>query len=178
MANCLEPLLDFQLGPRGCRELSSAAGRRRGRPGRRVHLNRDPGLFECDVVHQRIFNAVDVVVFVLQQKCGRRLTRDGHGRVQLQSVPAKVQVPRVDGHGEVVGPEAFAIGRIYRRVKPVVGVRADGGNRRWPPAEKTQHSHFVRIDLPLRGVQPHQTQRPLRILKCHRRLRIRAPIGS
>ena len=85
----------------------------------------------------------------------------------------KCQMARIKRYRKI-RTAAFFVGRIDRRIQPLLEMRADGCHQ-MPACRKPQYADLVRIDMPLRGMKPYQPHRPLRILQRHRRLRICAP---
>jgi hypothetical protein len=60
----MEPGLD-EIGPRGDRESSSSEAERVPALGVQVHFDRYAGVFKRNIVHERMVDIVDVIVFGL-----------------------------------------------------------------------------------------------------------------
>ena len=74
-----------QLRPAGYRKLS--APQPEGMPALRIqmHLHRNPGLLQRNIIDQRVVYIVHGVILRLQQKRRRRLAGDGDIRIQLKT---------------------------------------------------------------------------------------------
>jgi hypothetical protein len=78
----------------------------------------------------------------------------------------------IKSHGEI-GPAAFFVSSIDGYVQVPAKVRADRRHQ-MPACRKTQHSDFLRIDMPFGSVKPDESDRPLSIIRRLARLRIRS----
>ena len=100
--------------------------------GVEVHLHRDAGVLERDVVDQRLVDAVHVVVLVLEDERGGRLRGQVGADVGVQPglrqlLVAKGKMAGIDGDGEV-GAAGDFVGGVYGRVY-ADGVDAGGGDK-------------------------------------------------
>src|SRR6185369_2651363 len=97
----------------------------------------------------------------LHQERWRRLPRDRNVRIQSVSLTSP-QMARINCNSKI-WTAAFLVSRIARRVQTSLECRADLRHE-VSTGRKPKHANLVRIDVPLRGMQSHQTHRPLRIL--------------
>ena len=138
-----------------------------------MHLNGNASFLQRKVVNQRVIYRIDRIVLRLQQKRRRCLASDRNIRIQLKIFRSVLQhVPRIKGHGKV-RTTAFFVGCIENGIQALLEIRADRRHE-VPACGKAEHSDFVRIDVPLRGVEPHQPHGSLRIFQSHWRFWIRA----
>src|SRR5882724_3035698 len=128
-----------------------------------MHLHRNLGLLQPNVVNQRFLYRVYRVILRLHQKRRRRLSSHLNIWIQLELLFVRPQMPRIKRHRKI-RPAAFFVRRIHGRIQPPRKMRADI-RYQVPACRKSQHANLVRIDVPLRRVQAHQPYCPLRILQ-------------
>jgi len=107
------------------------------------------------------------IVFSLNQKCGRRLSRDGDAGL-------RVQVARIDDHGEV-GTATEIVRSINRGVEPLVKVIAERRGKMSSGGE-AEHPDAVRVNMPFGGVRADDSHGALGVLESGGRLGVRARI--
>ncbi len=73
----MQPGLD-ELGPGGDGEFGAAESEGVSAVGVEMHFDGNAGVFERDVIDERVVDVILRVVFGLQQKGGRRVVGDGH----------------------------------------------------------------------------------------------------
>jgi hypothetical protein len=84
-----------------------------------MHLHRNPGVLQRNVVNQRVVYIIDLVILILQQECGRRLASDRNIWIQLEFLIVNPKMSRIKSHGEI-GAAAFFVGHIDSRIQAML----------------------------------------------------------
>lgn len=129
--------------------------------GVRMHFD-GHAAFECREVDQHVLDAIDGVVFVLQQKRERCLGSDVHADIGIQqkTVLGERQVSRSSETAESGRqPSLSAVSMRDALQKMRADMRREVAARR-----VSQNADLMRIHSPLGCIQAQQTERPLRIL--------------
>src|SRR5262249_23823961 len=125
-----------------------------------MHFGGDASLPQCRIVNERVLDGIDRIVLRLEQERRRRLAGYANIWIQHQTRLRNCEMPRIECYREI-GAAALAVGGIHRRIETLVKVRAYRGDH-MATCRKADHPDPLRIDMPIRGVEAHQSQRPLR----------------
>ena len=139
-------------------------------PSVEVHLNRHAGVLQSQIVDSRILH-VHWIILRLHNERWWRLLRYMDLRIRREVLFRKRQISRINDNGEV-RPATQLISRINRVIKPLIKVCAQS-RCQMRASRKPKNSDSLRINVPLRRMRPHHSQRPLCIIQRRRRLGIR-----
>src|SRR6266480_2574733 len=168
-----QPLLN-ELRPFGDGILGAPQPKGVSAVGIQVHLRRNAGVLQRDVVHERLVHVVDAVRLGLEQKRGRRVARDVNVRIEPELTAfGNPEMSWIQRHREI-RTAAFRVGGIHGGVQPRLKMRADRCHE-MPARGKPENSNLVRIDMPVSGVKADESYRPLRIFQ--RRLWFRIDVA-
>src|SRR6476646_8222233 len=113
-----------------------------------MEFGRNPGILKRQKVDGGIFYVYGIVLG-LNDEGGRRIIGDVDLRVGGEILLGQGQIAGIDDHGEVRAA-ADLVGRVYRVVKTLIEMRAQGGGQVSSGGEP-QNADTIRINMPLGG---------------------------